>query len=178
MQVASAILYRRPVNSFAESPRALSEARAILGFLFCLGRSFPRAEKLARIYFVKWLRDGRVFVPPSDASSVSKSDVWHFDENVSLIDAIPTLLEYREFDPASDAHDEHTLAQFCDWVANWQRLDLTGIGNKRLIISIADDFVSAFGLSHIWARMCATDVSVATESQISRDTASTFGRKE
>jgi len=135
---------------FANDPSDLLCARATLGFLFNLGNYFTRAEKLARIYFVRWLRDGRVFLPTiSDRDSGKSSPL--FDQKRGLVDALLTLLAHEEFVPAMNADDQAALLRFCDWVGQWQE------SNRQQLTDIVAELTDRFGLPHLWQRMLPTN---------------------
>src|ERR1700680_912700 len=53
-QVAARVFCYQDLDILIADRFKLAAARATLGALFSIGESFPRAEKLARIYFVRW----------------------------------------------------------------------------------------------------------------------------
>ena len=87
-RVAARIFYRQDVSALVNDPYKLAAARATLGALFSVGEFYPLAEKLARIYFVRWLRDGRVF------RLVQQHVAPLFDQKFSLVESLLTLMAY------------------------------------------------------------------------------------
>jgi hypothetical protein len=145
VRVASQVLANQPVESIARDQQRRLAARATLAQLMGIGASFPLAEKLARIYFVRWLRDMRIFAgdPPSRCSP----NAPNFDEQPALIEALFTLVATAEFEPARDLDDRKALEVFCDWVGRWR--------NRHFIPPLVQELTDRFEMPELWRRMLA-----------------------
>jgi hypothetical protein len=146
IRVAARVLYYQNIVSLIADPFKVAAARATLGSLNSISPTYPLAEKLARIYFIRWLRDGRVFRPESPLAAGTKP-APHFDQRVSLVESLLTLMAHGEFQPAINSEDETNLAQFCDWVGQWETSNLKGIDG------LVDELTDRFGLPDLWQRM-------------------------
>src|SRR5262249_33918835 len=134
------------LETILQNPSGLVVARATLGSLFGIGEVFPLAEKLARIYFVRWLRDGRIFQPTRSDIPPGQSTP-KFDQQERLIEALLTVMTHGEFAPSASSNDEVVLTSFCGWVGQWQHR------NGRAIASLVHELTESFGVQHIWQLM-------------------------
>jgi hypothetical protein len=145
-RITAKVLYHTNVDSLIVDPYKLAAARATLGSLFSIGESFTPAEKLARVYFIRWLRDGRIFRHSQPTVQAGRTTPV-FDQKKSLVEALLTLMTHGEFAPATNSEDEATLAKFCDWVGQWEAL------NQVAIAGLVEELTDRFGLPHLWQRM-------------------------
>jgi hypothetical protein len=143
IRVVARVLYHQSVDGILDGANRVVGARSILWALFEIGNGYPLAEKLARIYFVRWLRDGRVFRAEGAATRLT---VLALDQNVSLIEPLLTLMTTREFSPATNSADEKAIQMFCEWVGSWRR---TGPEIGKLV----EELIDRFGLPDLWRRM-------------------------
>ncbi|HEX8166600.1 MAG TPA: hypothetical protein VF601_12535 [Beijerinckiaceae bacterium] len=147
--VAAQILLHLSLDDIVSKPYYLSAAPALLGELFKLGHDFPEAEKLARIYFIRWLRDPRVFAARSHGRDHSDGlgELRPVDQMIELVEALITLLHHGEFTPKTSSSDRQALTRFCDWVATWEE------GPRRELSGLVDELTERFGLPELWNRM-------------------------
>jgi hypothetical protein len=145
-RVTARVLYHQEIDALIVEPFKLAVARATLGSLFSIGETFPLAEKLARIYLIRWLRDGRIFRPAFPIAQAGTA-VATFDQRLSLAESLLTLMTHAEFTPSTQAEDGTALAKFCDWVGQWEASNLKGIA------SLVEELTDRFGLPHLWQRM-------------------------
>lgn len=143
--ICARILNATAPESFLDTAYATAVARSLLATVFQLGSVHATAENLARIHFVRWLRDGRVFRTrePADANAA----VLTFDQSVEFLDALLTVLATGEFEPASNARDEAVVASFCEWVGAWSAPD------AEVIRAMIAEFTERFGMAALWRKM-------------------------
>jgi hypothetical protein len=142
VQVAAWVLYHQDSDIPSFVPFRKMLARALLVSLFIRGRQYPRAEKLARIYFVRWLRNGNIF---------RESGERGLDQRIEIVEALLTLLTHKEFSPALDECDRVALEQFCDWVGQWDRMNLFHV--RELI----PELCAISGPHSLWTRMLPSE---------------------
>ena len=141
-RVTAKVLFHQDVEIFLADPFKLAAARATLGSLFDIGRTFPPAEKLARIYFARWLRDGRIFCP-----AINGQGHPIFDQKFLLAESLLTLLEHGEFVPRTNDEDNFVITQFCQWVSEWES------PNFYDIAGLVGEMSDRFGMPNLWQRM-------------------------
>jgi hypothetical protein len=141
-RVAAKVLLHLKVEALLADPFKLAAARAVLGSLFNMGKNFAPSEKLARVYFVRWLRDGRVFCPATHGQRHPA-----FDQRLSLAEPLLTVLEHGEFVPWTNAEDNLVITQFCQWVSEWESLNVYGIAG------LIDEMSDRFGMPNLWQQM-------------------------
>jgi hypothetical protein len=146
VRVAAKVLFHQNIDAAVSDGLKLVVMRATIGSLFAIGAFFPTAEMLARIYFVRWLRDGRVFRPATPCGRPARSTPI-FDQRLPLGRALLTLLARGEFTPKTNNDDETVIAQFCDWVGTW------ATPNRDQVRELIENLTARFGLRPLWERM-------------------------
>jgi hypothetical protein len=152
---ATVLLHLKP-TVFVADRFMIVYARALLGALFEIGVVYPPAEKLARIYLVRWLRDGRVFRP----TSLRHADLDYivFDQRFALLESLLTIMTHEEFQPALNRNDMVVLECFCEWGAQWDHSHLPSI--RGLVVEL----VEQFGLPDLWQRMLSVSLPPAAQA--------------
>jgi hypothetical protein len=140
--VASRILIAQDIFAATANEYTRAHARALLVELVLLAGTFPLAEKLARVYFARWLRQPLGFVPDRDNAVKSK-----IDQRPELIELLLSLLQHRELNVANGEEDRQHVERFCDWVATWER--------RQHVPALAGELTDRFGHPDVWSRMMA-----------------------
>jgi hypothetical protein len=145
-RVAAKVLFHVDFSDVLPKVHTVASARSILGSLFTLGHTHALAEKLARIYFVRWLRDGRVFFSAQPETEILTAEPG-FDQQTALIEALFTLIERRDLSPTTSGADEIALNGFCNWVRHWKSPD------RNAIDVLVRELTDRYGLPNLWQQM-------------------------
>jgi hypothetical protein len=143
--VTAKVLLQFKPDDLASDAQLRGVARATIGSLFTVGKIYGEAEKLGRVYFVRWLKDGRIF-RISEADAAVADDLIKFDQKFVLAEELLTVLAQEEFSPEKNRADEAKLIDFCEWVATWLKPE----GNMKALV---EELTDRFGCEHIWRRM-------------------------
>ena len=157
VRVVARVLRHQSIDDIVLDRTKLVLARAILVQLFRIGVFLPRAEILARIYLVRWLRDGRLFSPRIEAAAIGPT--LTFDQRIELPEALLTLLFLGEFVPADSEEDRAALEDFCDWVGRWEKY-------QAEIAGLVQELTEKFGVPDLWQRMLPAHQIAATSEEI------------
>ena len=144
-KVAGKVLHNVRLETHLADVSKRAALRALLARVFEIGNAFPAAEKLARIYFARWLHDGRLFRPLIQLDPIQVLTI--FDQRIALVEALLTLMTYGEFRPATSDQDRAVLEQFCCWVEQWTPF------SQRTIAALIEELSDRFGLPQLWQQM-------------------------